>query len=95
MVLVELTAHIPWNKWVGTRLDNQKPEVFTWVDPFWHEIIDGQKEISGVNNLLQAGGASLITNGDALNCQKSAIAILLFMKIAITFQATKHNICHR
>ena len=30
------------NKWVGTRLDNQKPEVFTWVDPFWHEIIDGQ-----------------------------------------------------
>jgi hypothetical protein len=52
MVLVELTAHIPWNKWVGTRLDNQKPEVFTWVDPFWHEIIDGQKEISGVNNLL-------------------------------------------
>ncbi|MBC1198282.1 hypothetical protein H0901_24415, partial [Microcystis aeruginosa BLCCF158] len=40
------------SKWVGTRLDNQKPEVFTWVDPFWHEIIDGQtiknnfKEIS-------------------------------------------------
>ena len=30
------------NKWIGKRLDNQKTDVFTWVAPFWHQIIDGQ-----------------------------------------------------
>ncbi len=46
------------NNWSGIRIDNKKTSVFTWVDPFWHQIDDGVtiknnfKEISNNYNTV-------------------------------------------
>ncbi|MFM7791380.1 MAG: hypothetical protein ACKO90_25855, partial [Microcystis panniformis] len=88
------------NKWVGTRLDNQKPEVFTWVDPFWHQIIDGQtiknnfKEVSNDYStvVIDQGVGPLFLTADGAYWKGKRFAVGTFeFAVGTTSEFSKHE----